>query len=145
MPTDMLPAAAADHVLDMRTMRALRFPGLDQREHALVGRAVEDANGLTARHLREVRLELLQDLPERRKLFAAGFEGDDQVNQGSLSREYNPCYAYDSAFGCGYRCWRLLLEPQFLHASIERLSTQPQLTRRARDDAARAGQGSFDL
>src|SRR5688572_31882141 len=85
MPTDMLPAAAADHVLDMRTMRALRFPGLDQREHALVGRAVEDANGLTARHLREVRLELLQDLPERRKLFAAGFEGDDQVNQGSLS------------------------------------------------------------
>src|SRR5688572_31815930 len=85
MRTDVLPATGLDHALDMCTMRAFGFPGLDEREHALVGRAVEDANGLTARHLREVRLDLLQDLPERREFFAAGFEGDDQVNQGSLS------------------------------------------------------------
>src|SRR5688572_32124190 len=85
MRADLLPAAALNHMLDMRTMRTLGFPGLYECEHALVGGAVEDANGLAARHLREVRLDLLQDLPERREFFAAGFEGDDQVNQGSLS------------------------------------------------------------
>src|SRR5687768_11628042 len=145
MRADVLPAAGLDHALDMRTMRTFGFPGLDEREHALVGRAVEDANGLTARHLREVRLDLLQDLPERRELFAAGFESDDEVNQGSLSREYNPCYGVASASGCGGGRRRLLFESELLHAPIERLSTQPQLARRARDDAAGTCQSAFDL
>jgi hypothetical protein len=32
MRTDMLPAAGLDHALDVRAMRTLGFPGLDERE-----------------------------------------------------------------------------------------------------------------
>src|SRR5688572_30561793 len=51
----------------------------------------------------------------------------------------------DFGSGCGGRRRRLLFESELLHAPIKRLSTQPQLARRARDDAAGTCQSTFDL